>query len=113
MRLVADCQRWDRSCRPQGQLGYFDSSAWGEGPREGEIYSVEGERDSVSDELDLALLGTGEGEGGTRTRSWKRKREKKLGKNKPGKELILKVTLFGSSSPLPHPKTQALGHRVW
>lgn len=38
----------------RGQPGYFDSSAWGEGPWEGEICSGEAET-PVSDELDLAL----------------------------------------------------------
>lgn len=92
-----------------GWRGYFGSSAWGR--RLGKEKSIVWmERTAFGFAFQL---GTGEGEGGTRARSWKRKGEMELGKNKPGKEPILKVTRLGSSSPLPHPKTQALGHRVW
>ena len=96
----------------RGQSGYFDSSAWGEGPWEGEMYRVAG---GDSDEWDLASPSSSEQEREKedKARSWKRKGEKEPGENKSGEEPILKVTLLGSSSPPPHPKTQALGHRVW
>lgn len=85
----------------------------GSGPLEGGIYSVKGRL--VSEHLHLALPPSLElqGEKEEPERGAVKGRGRRSGENKPGKEPTLKVILFGSSSPLPHPKTQALGHRVW
>lgn len=78
-----------------------------------------GRKNSVSDELNLALPSRLEQkkERGTRARSWKRKGEKKLGKNKPGKNLFWKSLFLVPALPYHTPKPRhwaiGCGHKVY
>lgn len=97
----------------RGQPGYFDSSAWGEGPWEGEVYSIEGERLPSLMSWTWLCLPAWNRRG--RRRNQDRELEKEggegAGKKKPGERPILKVTPLVPALPhhTPKPRHWAIG----